>query len=90
MLTTRSAVNRRARYTARLADQSRPHGRRRGYDHHIHDPRQHRSQRGPTVVAAAIFAGVLLFLLLVVLGALQPATGPLTKFEPVSTTQLRK
>jgi hypothetical protein len=90
MLTTRKAVNRRARYAVRVATQSRPRGRRRGYDNHVNEACEYHRKSGPPAVAAVMLAGVFLFLVCVVLGAMQPANGPLTKTEPVSTTQVRR
>jgi hypothetical protein len=43
----------------------------------------------PPVVGLAVLAVVFLFLMLVVAGALKPASGPLIKHEPVSSARVR-
>lgn len=90
MLTRRVTVSRRARTVARLPDHSRPHGRRRGYDHARSNHYDHASEaRGQPVLPGLILGGVFVFLLLVVTGALTPRPGPLVKHEPVSTARVR-
>jgi len=90
MLTRRTTVSRRARYAVRLPDQSRPHGRRRGYDHARPDfDGYERSERGPSLVGFFILAAVFSFLVLIVAGAMTPKPGPLIKHEPVRTERVR-
>jgi hypothetical protein len=90
MLTRKSNVSRRAGYAVRLPDHSRPHGRRRGYDHARPDfDGYERPKRGPSFVGFFILAAVFSFLMLIVAGALAPKPGPLIKHEPVSTARVR-
>jgi hypothetical protein len=92
MLSRKTTVSRRARYTVRLDDHSRPHGRRRGYTHARHElassaPEPKRPALGFGFVA--IVASVFVFLLLVAAGAFTPQPAPLTKHEPVSSARVR-
>lgn len=90
MLTRRTTVSRRARYAVRLPDHSRPHGRRRGYDHVRPDfDAPERPKRGPSLVGFFVLAAVFSFLMLIVAGAMTPQPGPLTKHEPVSSARIR-
>lgn len=90
MLTRRITVSRRARTAARLPDHSRPHGRRRGYDHVRPDPWEEAAgAKGPPLLAVLILGSVFAFLLLVVSGVLAPKPGPLVKHEPVSTARVK-
>jgi hypothetical protein len=90
MLSRNVTVSRRARYVARLPDHSRPHGRRRGYDHARRDNAPCDQAKGSrSFPGFIVLAGVLVFLMLVVLGAMKPATGPLVKVEPVSTARVQ-
>jgi hypothetical protein len=90
MLTRKSTVSRRARYAVRLPDHSRPHGRRRGYDHARPDfDGSERKERGPSFLGFVVIAAVLSFLMLIVAGVLAPKGGPLIKQEPVSTERVR-
>ena len=90
MLTRKSNVSRRAGYAVRLPDHSRPHGRRRGYDHARPDfDAPERPERGPSLVGFFVLAAVFSFLMLIVCGAMTPQRGPLIKHEPVSTARVR-
>jgi hypothetical protein len=90
MLTRRTTVSRQARYAVRLSDHSRPHGRRRGYDHARPDfDTSQRPERGHSFIGFFLLAVVFSFLMLIVAGALAPKPGPLIKHEPVSTTRIR-
>ncbi len=85
-----TTVSRRARYAARLPEHGRPHGRGRGYAHVCAEyDRSARDPRRSSVGLLVVTGGVLLFLALVVAGALSPTPGPLTKHEPVSTARIR-
>lgn len=90
MLTRKVSVHRKARYAVRLPDTTRPHGRRRGYAHTRpdHHAPEHRREFTPLGARLAL-GGVLLFLALVIAGALAPRGGPLVKHEPVSTARMR-
>jgi hypothetical protein len=89
MLPRKISVRRRSR-PARLPDHTRPHGRRRGYLYsRVESPPCDRIARRPTGGFVFVTAAVFLFLALVVLGAMNPNTGPLTKHEPVSTARIR-
>jgi hypothetical protein len=90
MLTRRTTVSRRARYAVRLPDHSRPHGRRRGYDHARPDfDGSDRPEGGASVFGFIVLAAVFSFLLLIVVGAMTPKPGPLIKHEPVSAARVR-
>ena len=90
MLTRKVTVSRRARYAVRHPDHSRPHGRRRGYDHARPDfEAPERPERGPSLVGLVVIAAVFSFLMLIVAGAMTPKPGPLIKHEPVSTARVR-
>jgi hypothetical protein len=90
MLTREVTVSRRARYAVRHPDHSRPHGRRRGYDHmRLNFDAPKRTERGPSFIGFVVIAAVFSFLLLIVAGALTPKPGPLIKHEPVSTARIR-
>lgn len=88
MLTRKVTVSRRARLAARLPDHSRPHGRRRGYAHGRLDHTPSAEKR-PTLGGFAVLAVVFGFLMLVVADVMKPSTGPLIKYEPVSSARVR-
>jgi hypothetical protein len=90
MLTRKVTVSRRASYAARLPDHSRPHGRRRGYDHARPDfDAPEHPKRGLSLVGFFVLAAVFSFLMLIVAGTMTPQRGPLIKHEPVSTARVR-
>jgi hypothetical protein len=90
MLTRRVITSRRGRPAERLPETARRYRRRQSYEHGRPEPQipecgRPRHARGGFI----LLASALLFLALIVAGALTPAPGPLTKHEPVSTWRVR-
>ena len=90
MLTRRVITSRRGRSAESLPHAARRYRRRQSYEHGRPEPQIPECGRPRHSLAGfVLLASALLFLALIVAGALAPAPGPLTKHEPVSIWRVR-